>query len=246
MKLITRTLLYCILIVILNSCSYAADTDTIKQFAVLELYTSEGCSSCPAAEQLLPAFAEQYGDDLYILEFHVDYWNKLGWTDRFSKSSFSKRQGSYTAAFNTNNVYTPQAIVNGKAHVSGGNKRRLTQLINSEIYTNNKTYHLKLSATEEADDNIRVSFSTTLSPNEHLHLALVQAEASTQVKAGENKGKSMIHHNIVRDFKTVMYETGTQILHLPKDAFVHNCYIIAYVQNASNMHITNVVRVNID
>jgi hypothetical protein len=87
----------------------------MKGFAVVELFTSEGCSSCPPADDLVAKIQKENNDQpVYILAFHVDYWNNLGWKDSFSSSAFSKRQNQYADWLNLRSVYTPQVIVNGR------------------------------------------------------------------------------------------------------------------------------------
>ena len=81
--------------------------------AVLELFTSEGCSSCPSADRLLPQLAK-LDSNIIPLSFHVDYWNRLGWTDPFSSSEYSERQRSYASHLKLESVYTPQLVVNGE------------------------------------------------------------------------------------------------------------------------------------
>ena len=90
---------------------------------VLELFTSEGCSSCPLADNLLPQLASL--DAAVIpLSFHVDYWNRLGWKDPFSSAAFSDRQREYGQHFNSDGVYTPQLVVNGEYEMVGSDRRK--------------------------------------------------------------------------------------------------------------------------
>src|SRR5258708_21433844 len=83
-----------------------------KGFERVELFTSEGCSSCPSADETVARLLSKNIDNVYILAYHVDYWNRLGWKDPFSKSQYSERQNQYASRFNLNSVYTPQVIVN--------------------------------------------------------------------------------------------------------------------------------------
>src|SRR6187402_1594915 len=95
-------------------------TTTNNGFAVVELYTSEGCSSCPPADELVSKIQkESNGQPVYILAFHVDYWNRLGWKDVFGDAAYSKRQNDYAQYLKLPSVYTPQIVVNGKKEFVG-------------------------------------------------------------------------------------------------------------------------------
>ena len=93
--------------------------------SVVELFTSEGCSSCPSAEKLVAVAQNEFGDNTIVLSYHVDYWDRLGWKDSFSKRAYSDRQRQYAEHLNLQSVYTPQAIVNGKTEFVGSNKTAL-------------------------------------------------------------------------------------------------------------------------
>src|SRR5947209_3544323 len=83
-------------------------------FAVVELFTSEGCSSCPAADETLAKVAREYPENVYVLGFHVDYWDRLGWKDVYSSADYTNRQREYAQQFNLNSIYTPEVVVNGR------------------------------------------------------------------------------------------------------------------------------------
>lgn len=205
-------------------------------FAVIELFTSEGCSSCPPADALLPKLKEQYGDNLFILSFHVDYWNRLGWKDPFSSAEYSARQNRYAAAFKSENVYTPQAVVNGKAHITGSSRGGLEKLIRTEL-EGTKATSMQLSATLDGR-SVTVAYETTLQSGEVLNVALVQRVASVAVRAGENGGRKLEHHSVVRDFETMRDGSGTVRLAVPDGLMADALAVVAYVQRTGTMHIT--------
>src|SRR5258705_6023536 len=92
-----------------------------KSFALLELFTSEGCSSCPSADRLLPQLAT-IDSNIITLSFHVDYWNDLGWEDKFSNAEFTNRQREYGQQLHLESIYTPQLIINGEYELVGSNR----------------------------------------------------------------------------------------------------------------------------
>ncbi len=100
-----------------------------KGFAVVELFTSEGCSSCPKGDAVVARLRDDYKGSVYVLGFHVDYWNRLGWQDVYSSKEYSKRQGEYASALKLPSVYTPQAIVNGKHELVGSERGELYSLV---------------------------------------------------------------------------------------------------------------------
>ncbi len=101
-----------------------AETSNANPFAVVQLFTSQGCSSCPPADRLLDKVKEDY-DNVAVLSYHVDYWNRLGWKDPFSKKEYTELQYAYGNKFGGGNVYTPQAVINGKLHFVGSNEAKM-------------------------------------------------------------------------------------------------------------------------
>lgn len=206
-------------------------------FAVLELFTSEGCSSCPSADALIPVLKDKYKDALFTLSFHVDYWNRLGWKDEFSSSKYSARQNEYASAFGANSVYTPQAVINGTKETTGSDKAGLQKMIEGELkYTRSKT--IQLSAVRKNEDKLIVTYQTDMSNDEVLHIALVQLHAETQVKSGENSGRKLKHDNVVRVFETTKKNKGEITLEIPAGLQFSDCNVIGYTQQKSNMKIT--------
>ena len=99
---------------------HIATKGSYKSFALLELFTSEGCSSCPLADKLLPQLAND--SNIISLSFHVDYWDHLGWKDRFSSSEFTSRQREYADQLRLEGIYTPQLVINGMYELVGSNR----------------------------------------------------------------------------------------------------------------------------
>lgn len=170
-------------------------------FAFVELFTSEGCSSCPPADILLEEVQKKYSDkNVLLVSYHVDYWDKLGWKDIFSKAVFTARQEYYADIFSLNSIYTPQVVVNGRKEFIGSNKSKLISAIEEQL-NEKPAASIKLKAMQNNSGKIEVSYSTagSDSKNTQLVLLLVQKMASNKINRGENKGKTLHHINIVRE-----------------------------------------------
>jgi len=185
--------------------------------ALVELFTSEGCSSCPPADELLAETAKHYTDNnVFVLSYHVDYWDRLGWKDPFSNAAWTARQNRYAQQFKLESIYTPEAVVNGRTEFTGSDKNRLSKAIFTEIKTP-YTMRLELEAHDNGKNNITVLYQLTgaTGPSLNINIALVQRSADTEVKRGENEGKRLHHINIVRDLKTVAAASGSTVIQLP-------------------------------
>jgi hypothetical protein len=173
-------------------------------FAVVELFTSEGCSSCPPADALI-AQVQQEDKDLpvYILAFHVDYWNRLGWKDAFSDAAYSDRQRRYAAWLNLSSIYTPQVVVNGRQEFVGSESGALHAAIQSGL---EQQGNVQLALTGLKLDGGRLDWQCRAEGlgggRSHVGVvvALVERSAVTAVKAGENSGRTLSHVQIVRQF----------------------------------------------
>jgi len=202
-------------------------------FAVVELFTSEGCSSCPAADNALETIAENYKDNVFVLSFHVDYWNRLGWKDAFSSAAWSERQRAYAAVFEKEGVYTPQAIVNGTEQFVGSDIDKLNSTIRNDLKNGiNEAPALKLNST--SNNRVELTYFIKENPNAVLNIALVQLHAVTNVKSGENGGRTLKHVNIVREFKTVAANDATSSISftIPAGLTAADCKLIAFVQDS--------------
>ncbi len=170
-------------------------------FAVLELFTSEGCSSCPPADELLARIQQESGNTpVYVLAYHVDYWNRLGWKDAFSQPEFSKRQYRYSRQLSAQ-VYTPQLILNGKAEFVGSDATAIRGAIKDALSSQGGAV-ISLQAGQQAG-KINVSYQTKGSVStDHLLLAVVQKQAISKIANGENGGCTLHHVQIVRNLYT--------------------------------------------
>lgn len=200
-----------------------------RGFAVIELFTSEGCSSCPPADEAVSKLLSKQMENVYILCFHVDYWNRLGWNDPFSQSLFSVRQAKYARFFSLKGVYTPQVVVNGASEFVGSNESKLHTVVENSLH-NYVQSNVSIS-TKRTSNTVTVTYTTT-GNNVLLNLALVQPEATTVVKKGENSGRTLYHVNIVRALHTIdVKKSGYLTIEIPKELSNIELQLIAYTQS---------------
>jgi hypothetical protein len=214
------------------------NTNTSKGFAVVELFTSEGCSSCPPADELVSRIQKEYKDQpVYILAFHVDYWNRLGWRDVFSSADYSARQSEYAKYLNLQQVYTPQIVVNGKKEFVGSEEGTLRNVIKTDLQKSTST-QITLSDIKTGQGKATLHYQTEGNGNNSLLLlALVEKSAQSNVRAGENKGHTLSHVQIIRQLDKVSLtkgNSGTQSINLPKDFNAQKWEIIALIQNTQS------------
>ena len=209
-----------------------------SSFAVLELFTSEGCSSCPPADKLLPQLAA-ISPNIITLSFHVDYWDRLGWKDPFSNAAFSDRQRQYGQQFQLESIYTPQLIVNGQYELVGNNRSTAEADI-QQVLKEKAIVQLSVDAVKRMNDKLLVNCSAEGDwKNANLFVAVVQKQAETNVKAGENRGSKLSHTNIVRSFdkRTAQQKMSFEIS-IPKDLTDSNWQLILFTQQKSDLKIT--------
>lgn len=168
-----------------------------KHVSVLELYTSEGCSSCPPADRWLSSLKndDRLWHELVPVAFHVDYWNYIGWTDRFSSENYSDRQRNYARSKGLSTVYTPGFLLNGKEWRSFFGLRYLS------LDTDQDSGNLEVKVDKQ---NVQATYTSQASvTNPVLNVAVLGFDLKTQVKAGENRGKQLNHDFTVLGYKTV-------------------------------------------
>jgi hypothetical protein len=205
-----------------------------KGFAVIELFTSEGCSSCPPADELVAKIEKESKDKLvYILAFHVDYWNRLGWKDQFSSADFSKRQHDYARYLNLQGVYTPQIVVNGKTEFVGSQEGTLRNAIRTSLQNAAAArVDLNVSAIDQKQASLKYTVEGT-GKNTVLQVAVLEKTATSKVAAGENSGRTLSHVQIVHKLQQVILSTnnGTVGITLPHGFDVKKWEIIGFLQN---------------
>ena len=216
--------------------------------AVVELFTSQGCSSCPPADDVLRQLDQRSdnGEPIFCLSFHVDYWNKLGWVDPYSKKLFSQRQRAYANGFDSNRVYTPQMIVNGEQEFVGS-KKALSEKYVDEALAARADAIVDVSASVDSENKIatvRYELPGSVA-GKFLNIAVVETSLSNKVPRGENARRTLSHANVVRAFDIVDLEdgaTGERELELPAELKLESAEVIAYVQDRSTLKINGASR----
>lgn len=229
-----------------------AKKDTLKAdgkgFAVLELFTSEGCSSCPPADELMAKIQEEaHGKDIYLLAYHVDYWNRLGWKDIFSSADFSNRQIQYGRWLGGVQIYTPQVIVNGKAEFVGSDESALRNAISGELNTKPSA---TLTLQAQADgEKLKIQYQASkVKQGSSLLIAVVQKNAQSKVERGENAGHTLSHVQIVRKLQNEPLNAsgnGNATIALPKGFNNQNWEVLALIQDQSNGEISGVAKADL-
>jgi hypothetical protein len=167
--------------------------------AVLELFTSQGCSSCPAADRLMGEFTRD--PSLITMSLAVDYWDYLGWHDTLALHGHTKRERAYAAARGDRDVYTPQVVVNGEMAVLGSDK---TAIENAIAQTREKAQPLSVPVTLKIADNklvAEVADATGAMRQAEVWLCPITGKITVNVGRGENGGKTLTYYNVVRGWK---------------------------------------------
>jgi hypothetical protein len=169
---------------------------------VVELFTSEGCSSCPPADALLVQLSQQKpadGTQVILLGEHVDYWNYIGWTDRFSAKQFSDRQSDYARALHAQ-VYTPQMVIDGHTQFVGNDAGQVRSSIAAAA---KDAKPAQVSLAWEGNNRLRVSVTSSQPLKGKVLLAVTEDGLSTSVAKGENDGKTLHHAAVVRELHDI-------------------------------------------
>jgi len=227
----------------LGALSAAAAAPTSNPgVAVVELFTSEGCSSCPAADAAvarIAASAERTSAPVFTVELHVDYWDYLGWRDPFDDPRFSARQAGYRAL--NPSTYTPQAVVNGTQEALGSDESRLNQLVSRALATATTT-RLELAA-DWSDGGLLVHCrGDGVAAAQTLNLFLLESRAESNVLHGENSGERLQHRNVARAFDVRPVSAGpfqaTWQTRLPPGMSRSQTRVLAFTERRSQAGIT--------
>ncbi|MBQ4821362.1 DUF1223 domain-containing protein [Aquimarina sp. MMG016] len=203
-----------ILLTLLISANLSAQQGD-NSIIVLELFTSQGCSSCPPADELLDRIKyNNENQDVYVLSYHVDYWNRLGWRDPFSNSMFSDYQREYAQQFNSRSIYTPQLVVNGREHFTGSNEYKVTAAL--EQYSQSKPSNtILLQNIKKTNVMIQLDYKVQGGDFDRITLALVVSERITDISRGENRNRMLKNTNIVANRIVTQQDYGEVSIKIP-------------------------------
>lgn len=194
----SRSVLAAAILLLLPGSPALADAGAPPRPLLLELFTSQGCSSCPPADALLRELSTR--EDLLPLEFHVDYWDNLGWVDPFSAAAFTARQQAYASARDFE-VYTPQLVVEGKSAVIGSNRGDVFATIASARHE----ARTAASSIRRNGKEVSLGIDTagTASASADVYLLSFDSTDSTSIRGGENSGRKLVYANVVRSIRKV-------------------------------------------
>jgi hypothetical protein len=179
--------------------------------------------------------------NIFAVAYHIDYWDRLGWKDAFSKKEFTDRQNDYATYFKNNAVYTPQMIINGQSEFVSSSDNKLTNTFKKLVNAEN-TINLN---SKVKDQKLNIAFSITGSiEGKVLTLILVQKTATVFVKRGENIGKKLLHTNIARSINYIDLKNELGIINIdtPKELSIGEYFILGFIQQKSNKKVTGITR----
>lgn len=224
--------------------SGVADADGARVPVVVELFSSEGCSSCPPADALLARLNRDQpiaGVEVIALEMHVDYWNQLGWTDPFSQAAFSARQRTHAYAMGTNRIYTPEMVVDGRDELVGSSAIAASRAIEHAGHA----AHISVKLARRGDAiTIDASATPASEGTCHAMLATTERNLHTMVTAGENRGETLAHGPVVRSLRFVA-DLGAQGLQTtvqqPQRAGIR---VVVLVEGRDSQHVLGAATVD--
>lgn len=183
---------------------FAAAASEVK--AVIELFTSQGCSSCPKADRLLGEFAD---DRRFVaLSLAVDYWDYLGWRDTLALTAHSVRQKGYATQRGDRHVYTPQAVVNGALEAIGSDRYAIEHSVSNAGLKSKLTVPVTLTRSET---NVDIEVGEGMGPAATIWMVAVMKKVPVTIERGENRGKTIIYHNVVRRWQRIGEWNGEMV-----------------------------------
>lgn len=181
-------------------------SETGRAPVLIELFTSEGCSSCPPADTLLEQLDRSQpisGAELIVLSEHVDYWNDIGWKDPYSSHAYSERQSAYAAQFGLGSIYTPQMVVDGHYEFVGSDQRRATQVLETAAKVRKAPISISFTSSDETTTTLHIEAGplppSTSTESAGVFLAIADNRDESRVIRGENAGRTLTHVAVLRN-----------------------------------------------
>ena len=191
-----------------QTTSKKAPLKTTSGPVLVELFTSQGCSSCPPADELLSMIGQgKMGDDVIPLAYHVDYWDYIGWKDPFSKKEWSTLQRQYAKNLDNGRVYTPMLVSSGRSHVVGSRRSAVESSIES-ARKHGLELQLDLKNIKVNSQEISATIEWSTPTDALLFIALSHSGLRTKVKSGENHGRDLLNNHIVKELVQVPVKRG--------------------------------------
>lgn len=235
----------------------AAETTTSVDAArvpvLVELFTSEGCSSCPPADVVLQELerSQPVGEaEIIPLSLHVDYWNYIGWADPFSSSAYSERQNGYAQAFARGQVYTPQMVVDGRTEFVGNNETRAQNAIREAARQPKATIGLQKNGPQTLSLKIEKMPAVSSGDTAEVMLAITESGLRSSVSRGENAGRRLSHTAVTRQLSVIgnvkgAEFTATPALTLDKAWQRDNLRAVVFVQERRSRHILGAASISL-
>jgi hypothetical protein len=220
-----RRMLIAVLLLLGVTAAHAGDQRPV----VVELFTSQGCSSCPPADAFLGELARR--DDVLALGLHVDYWDYIGWKDPFAQRAYTERQRNYSKALNQRFVYTPQMVIDGTLQGVGSDQALINKLIDKarRLAANGPAIKVSGSGSQRI---VHLGAGTAPAPAT-VWLVFFDSRHETKIKTGENSGKKLANYNVVRTMAAVGKWKGSAVdLPVDLDALDKDCDSAAVIVQA--------------
>jgi len=186
--------------------AFAGDNPRAGSPVVVELYTSQGCSSCPPADKYMGELTKRR--DVLGLTFHVDYWDYIGWKDPFARPENTVRQRQHSRNLGLRNIYTPQMVIQGAANAVGSDRMDVDRAISRT----KKIAQVPVNLIHRKNGQLNISIpASAIKDSANIFLVAFDDKHSTAVKRGENGGRKLSHYNVVRDMKQIGTWTGQAV-----------------------------------
>ena len=228
----------------------AADNQGARTPVLVELFTSEGCSSCPPADALLQAIDRQQpvsGARVIVLSEHVDYWDHEGWRDPFSSAEVTARQEAYARRFGQDSAYTPEAVIDGSRGMNGSDRHGLVAAI--EEATKQPKVGIEIANPAVAGAAVEANVSAAGRPKTDLYVVLADDHDQSSVAAGENSGRHLEHVAVLRSIEKVgSLDNGfnRQVrIAVPSASHAQKLRLLIFAQERGTGHIVGVAEASL-